>query len=316
MIVVDAGKPLFFYEGTILRQVDTETGTRQIGTHMGPLQSGKVYSGGSCDVFTKLIGAKGKDVLYIGDHIFGDILKSKKVRGWRTFLVVPELVQELHVWTDECQLFNQLQQLDVTLGDIYKNLDSSAKEKPDISQVRNKIREVTHKMDLAYGMLGSLFRSGSRQTFFSSQVVRYADLYAATFLNLIYYPFSYMFRASPSLLAHEMLSHDSSMASETGHPVISRMRSRIEIGSASAMTVTGGFSSDVEAIEAVPSDVSVPHTRPPTPRSITHNHDEDYSDEDSDHSGGNKEKNGGEKEGVEAEEEGQARPLVIADANH
>lgn len=82
--------------------------------------TGAVYSGGSCDVFTELIGAKGRDVLYIGDHIFGDILKSKKIRGWRTFLVVPELVQELHVWTDRCNLFEELQKLDVTLGDLYK----------------------------------------------------------------------------------------------------------------------------------------------------------------------------------------------------
>ncbi|PSN50671.1 Cytosolic purine 5'-nucleotidase [Blattella germanica] len=224
-IVVDARKPLFFGEGTILRQVDTSTGALKIGTHMGPLQKGQVYSGGSCDVFTELIGAKGKDVLYIGDHIFGDILKSKKIRGWRTFLIVPELVQELHVWTDKCQLFAELQSLDIMLGEMYKNLDSSTKEKPDISKLRTSIRDVTHKMDLAYGMMGSLFRSGSRQTFFSSQVVRYADLYAATFLNLIYYPFSYMFRA-PAML--------------------------------------------------------IPHTRPETPRSVTHNHDEDYSDEESD----------------------------------
>lgn len=81
---------------------------------------GEVYSGGSCDVFTELIGAKGKDVLYVGDHIFGDILKSKKIRGWRTFLIVPELVQELHVWTDKCQLFAELQSLDVMLGEMYK----------------------------------------------------------------------------------------------------------------------------------------------------------------------------------------------------
>lgn len=83
----------------------------------------------------------------------------------------------------------------------YRNLDSSTKEKPDISKVRNAIRDVTHKMDMSYGMLGSLFRSGSRQTFFSSQVVRYADLYAATLLNLLYYPFSYMFRAPPMLVS-------------------------------------------------------------------------------------------------------------------
>lgn len=120
VIVVDARKPLFFGEGTILRQVDTETGALKIGTHMGPLQPGQVYSGGSCEVFTNFINAKGKDVLYIGDHIFGDILKSKKIRGWRTFLVVPELVQELHVWTDKCQFFAELQQLDCQLGEMYK----------------------------------------------------------------------------------------------------------------------------------------------------------------------------------------------------
>lgn len=224
-IVVDARKPLFFGEGTILRQVDTTTGALRVGTHMGPLQANQVYSGGSCDVFTKLIGAKGKDVLYVGDHIFGDILKSKKIRGWRTFLIVPELVQELHVWTDKCQLFAELQRLDVKLGDLYKNLDSSAKEKPDISSVRTAIRDVTHKMDLAYGMMGSLFRSGSRQTFFSSQVSRYADLYAATILNLMYYPFSYMFRAPAMLLPHEStVAHEQRFTLDA--PMIQRTRSR------------------------------------------------------------------------------------------
>ena len=57
---------------------------------------------------------------------------------------------------------------------FHRNLDSSAQVKPDISKVRVAMREVTHEMDLAYGIMGSLFRSGSRQTFFSSQVVRYA----------------------------------------------------------------------------------------------------------------------------------------------
>lgn len=34
-------------------------------------------------------------------------------------------------------------------------------------------------------------------------MVRYADLYAATHLNLLYYPFSYMFRAPAMLMPHE-----------------------------------------------------------------------------------------------------------------
>ena len=136
-------------------------------------------------MLSKLIGAKGKDVLYAGDHIFGDVLKSKKLRGWRTYLVVPELSRELHVWTDKHRLFDQLQGLDIQLGELYRNLDSSTNVKPDISNVRNSMQEVIHEMDMSYGMLGSLFRSGSRQTFFSSQVVRYADVYASTILNLL-----------------------------------------------------------------------------------------------------------------------------------
>ena len=60
-----------------------------------------------------MIGAKGKDVLYFGDHIFGDVLKSKKLRGWKTYLVVPELTRELHVWTDGHKMFDELQDLDV-----------------------------------------------------------------------------------------------------------------------------------------------------------------------------------------------------------
>lgn len=270
IVVCDARKPLFFGEGTILRQVDTTTGGLRVGVHTGPLQSDHVYSGGSCDVFTKFIGAKGKDVLYVGDHIFGDILKSKKIRGWRTFLIVPELVRELHVWTDKCQLFDELQGLDIKLGDMYKHLDSSTKVKPDISKVRAAIRDVTHKMDMSYGMMGSLFRSGSRQTFFSSQVVRYADLYAATHLNLLYYPFSYMFRAPAMLLPHEStVAHEQHFVMDFGNKEHD-----------GCPTEVPEPKKEKKPLERAQSQL--PHLRPETPQSVTHNHDEDFSDDDSD----------------------------------
>ena len=72
------------------------------------------------EVFSELMGSYNKEVLYVGDHIFGDILKSKKVRGWRTFLVVPELSKELLVWTDKKQLFSKLEDLDYQLGELYR----------------------------------------------------------------------------------------------------------------------------------------------------------------------------------------------------
>ncbi|MEE6478952.1 hypothetical protein FKM82_012056 [Ascaphus truei] len=203
LIVVDTRKPLFFAEGTVLRQVNTDNGKLRIGTYTGPHQHCAVYSGGSSDIVCSLLGVKGKDILYMGDHIFGDILKSKKRQGWRTFLVVPELAKELCVWTEKSELFEELKSLDIFLAELYQHMDSGSNERPDITSIQRQIQKVTHKMDMCYGKMGSLFRCGSRQTLFSSQLMRYADLYAASFINLLYYPFSYLFRALPVLMPHE-----------------------------------------------------------------------------------------------------------------
>ncbi|KAG8574580.1 hypothetical protein GDO81_009231 [Engystomops pustulosus] len=204
LIVVDTRKPLFFAEGTVLRQVNTDNGKLRIGTYTGRHQHCAVYSGGSSDIVCDLLGVKGKDILYVGDHIFGDILKSKKRQGWRTFLVVPELAKELNTWTEKSDLFNELKGLDIFLGQLHEHMDSES-EQPNISSIQKQIQKITHEMDMCYGKMGSLFRSGSRQTLFSSQLMRYADLYAASFLNLLYYPLSYVFRALPVLMPHESI---------------------------------------------------------------------------------------------------------------
>ena len=209
VVVCDAQKPLFFGEGTALRQVDTNTGNLKLGSFKGEHERGMVYAGGNSEVFSDLIGAEGKDILYIGDHIFGDILKSKKQEGWRTYLVVPELNQELDVWTARHDKFEKLKGLEIALSDVYKDLDSNCKEKPDITSIRRAIKEVTHSMEMCYGQLGSLFRSGSRQTFFANQTLRYADLYSGSCINLLHYPFSYLFRAPSVLMPHEStVSHE------------------------------------------------------------------------------------------------------------
>ncbi|XP_072027120.1 cytosolic purine 5'-nucleotidase-like isoform X2 [Amphiura filiformis] len=276
--IVSANKPKFFGTGSVLRQVDLETGALKIGTHVGPFQRGQVYSGGSCDTFCELMGCRGNDVLYIGDHIFGDILKSKKERGWRTFLVVPEVAQDLLVWTEKQSLFEKLEDLDAALADKYKYLDSSTDVIPDISKVRKAIQQVTHEMDMCHGKLGSLFRSGSRQTFFASQVLRYADLYSSTFLNLLHYPFSYLFRAPHQLMPHEFtvdhqdtFQEEDTMADTMMSPALRRKRPGNSSNSADV------FESPSEAQKkslhmTLPSSVQV---QPSAPLEITHVHDDD-----------------------------------------
>lgn len=68
---------------------------------VSPCVLNRNVSAGSSDLISELLDIKGKDILYVGDHIFGDILKSKKRQGWKTFLVVPELTKELQVWEDK-----------------------------------------------------------------------------------------------------------------------------------------------------------------------------------------------------------------------
>jgi 5'-nucleotidase len=45
-VFVDARKPAFFGEGTVLRQVDVDTGKLMIGRHTGVIREDSVYSGG------------------------------------------------------------------------------------------------------------------------------------------------------------------------------------------------------------------------------------------------------------------------------
>ncbi|XP_069394958.1 5'-nucleotidase, cytosolic IIa isoform X1 [Paralichthys olivaceus] len=270
LILVDARKPVFFGEGTVLRQVDTTTGQLKLGTYTGTLQRGIVYSGGSSDIVCDLLGAKGKDIIYIGDHIFGDILKSKKRQGWRTFLVIPELAQELRVWTDKSSIFEELQSLDCFLAELYKHLDSSSNERPDISSLQGQIKKVTHDMDMCYGMMGSLFRSGSRQTLFASQVMRYADLYAASFINLLYYPFSYLFRASHVLMPHESTVEHTHTNIETESPLATRNRHDMDF-----MEIKCKRHQLTRSI----SEIQPPYFFPQAPQEITHCHDEDDDEE-------------------------------------
>lgn len=95
------------------------------------------------------------------------------------------------------------------------------------------------------------------------QVVRYADLYAATFLNLIYYPFSYMFRAPAMLLPHEStVAHEQRFSMDA--PMISRTRSSAVplpvLGSAAAKAATSVELSRIVANISIASQSVAPRT--------------------------------------------------------
>ena len=59
-------------------------------------------------------------MLYVGDHIFGDVLKSKKLRGWRTFLIVPELNDEFQVLFGNLELSHHGPGVDQQAGALHQ----------------------------------------------------------------------------------------------------------------------------------------------------------------------------------------------------
>lgn len=92
IVVVSAQKPRFFFDNLHFLKVNPENGTMQ--NHGTALVPG-IYQGGSADAFTKDFSLPGDEILYIGDHIYGDILRLKKDCGWRTAMVIDELEHEV-----------------------------------------------------------------------------------------------------------------------------------------------------------------------------------------------------------------------------
>ena len=57
---------------------------------------GKIFQGGNAKTLYNLLQiTSGDRLLYVGDHVYADVLRSKRTLGWRTVLIVPELTSEI-----------------------------------------------------------------------------------------------------------------------------------------------------------------------------------------------------------------------------
>eukprot|EP01090_Pellita_catalonica_P010760 TRINITY_DN22202_c0_g1_i1.p1 TRINITY_DN22202_c0_g1~~TRINITY_DN22202_c0_g1_i1.p1 ORF type:complete len:516 (-),score=51.55 TRINITY_DN22202_c0_g1_i1:48-1367(-) len=203
VIIVSAKKPTFFSGNRALRKVDLKSEKLRLET-VASFERGQVYNGGSLTLFNALTGATGSRVLYIGDHIFSDIITSKKTEGWRNLLVIREVVHEVEVWRSNQAAYNKLQTLEFVRAEIFRGLDSESTEPPDLSEMRATIRTIVADLDTKYNKyFGSLFSSGTKQSFFAMQVQRYADLYASNYTNLLQYPLFYLFSNFPHGVPHQ-----------------------------------------------------------------------------------------------------------------
>src|SRR5262249_49591025 len=108
VVIVAATKPIFFTEKRPLMERDGEN----LRPVQPPLERGKIYEGGNLHDFERALGVTGDEVLYVGDHIYGDILRSKKDSAWRTAMVIQELETEIAAYESCKEDFATMESLD------------------------------------------------------------------------------------------------------------------------------------------------------------------------------------------------------------
>jgi len=143
-------------------------------------------------------------VLYVGDHIFSDVLISKKKHAWRTLLIIPELQFEEYIVKDQKNSFNQLLTLSKVKDEFFAGLPASVNS-VDISILKHGMSGARDDFDSRFNeYFGGMFRNGLHATFFAMQVGRYADLYTTKVWNLLEYSVAtYNFSPAFQPLPHE-----------------------------------------------------------------------------------------------------------------
>jgi 5'-nucleotidase len=230
-IVVGARKPSFFVSAEPFVEIDSLG--RPLPDSIERLEKGHVYQAGNLRDFERAAGITGEQVLYIGDHIYGDILRSKKASLWRTALVVEELEQEIsHTLErhDEFELLLELESKRRALDDLtnLQRQQLSAIErqlgaeearrapeflalkterdaaKRDLRVIGERIETLEAKLDADFNPnWGMVFKEGQENSRFGNQVEGYACLYTSRVSNFLGYSAHQYFRSPRDLMAHE-----------------------------------------------------------------------------------------------------------------
>lgn len=231
LVVVSAEKPLFFKKNRPFVELD-ESG-HETGTTLVP-EWKKIYRTGSRDGLMSLLGSLGEHVLYIGDHIYGDIRWPRMSSTWRTALIIRELEEELLHQKNLSVETNHLQFLRlelVALGQKLDNLREAAdlvtedllgsrgevselriilhRELEEISTqhsaLRNRTSELQERISSQFNPTwGSLFKQGSSKSLFANQVEDFACLYTSSLKNFLRYGSTHYFRVPLDPMAHEL----------------------------------------------------------------------------------------------------------------
>jgi len=243
VVISEARKPRFFME-----QVPFSEAVELVNGHAvngqakakAPIEAReRMYLGGNHIDLERMLGVASDRVLYVGDHIFGDVLRAKKESAWRTLMIIQEMADELEAIERNGPEIRRLHRLEVrhyTLVDglrdrqgllkvLTKRLEDQAlvgeerveveaarvrlkraveKVRVQVKAVDDEHKELERELERSYHPYwGSPFKAESELSSFGEQVERYACLYTDRVTNLLGYSGSHFFRGPRPRMAHE-----------------------------------------------------------------------------------------------------------------
>ena len=227
-VIVSAKKPSFFMDANPLYRVADEDAAL-LHPHHGTIEAGGVFFGGNAAHVEQSLGLSGDQILYVGDHLFGDVHISKAYLRWRTALVLRELESEvaalIEFLPDQVhleELVAQKSSLEAEVGALrlaelrqrqgyaepLVELDGDGSALDDVKHMLVDIDDEIGPLARSAGRLrheawGPLMRAGVDKSLFARQVEKYADVYTSRVSNFLYPgPFA-MLRAGRLDLTHD-----------------------------------------------------------------------------------------------------------------
>jgi len=226
LIVVSSRKPSFFHANNSMFEVVDESGLLRPAE--GALREGGIYYGGTAARVETALGLDGDDILYIGDHMFGDVHQSKKLH-WRTALILRELEDELDAiatWQPHQREVDALMVEKERLEYVFSQLrlqrqrqrgghGTAEGDMRDLQDKMNVLRERLVALDNLISPLaarggqihneiwGLMMRAGNDKSLFARQIEQHADVYTSRVSNFVHEtPFIYL-RSMRGSLPHD-----------------------------------------------------------------------------------------------------------------
>ncbi|MBP1773062.1 MAG: surE2 [Holophagaceae bacterium] len=228
LVIVAARKPAFFLErGPFFEVVDEAGLLRPLA---GPLRPGGLYLGGCAAQVERDLGISGDEILYVGDHMFGDVHVSKRTLSWRTALVLRELEAEVAALeafrATELRLMALMREKEILEARLSRARlalqrlhagygPQESGHAPDLEARVHDLRGELVALDAEIAPLakagteltntrwGLLTRAGNDKSHLTRQIERYADIYTSRVSNFLHAtPFAY-FRSPRGNLPHD-----------------------------------------------------------------------------------------------------------------